>query len=74
MIPGDCSLPGLGIAQNDTDLIVKNVNIVIHGAATVRFDENLKIAAAINVNGTREIIQLCRKIPQLKVRFAHKLK
>lgn len=42
------------------------MNIVFHVAATVRFDEKLKLAVGINVNGTKEIVNLCRDIKDLK--------
>uniref|UniRef100_A0A0A1XFL8 Fatty acyl-CoA reductase n=2 Tax=Zeugodacus cucurbitae TaxID=28588 RepID=A0A0A1XFL8_ZEUCU len=70
IISGDCSLPALGITQPERELIKENVNIVIHGAATVRFDEKLKMAIAINVNGTKEILQLAKEIVHLKA-FVH---
>lgn len=35
-VNGDCMLPGLGIDANDRALLIKNVNIVYHVAATVR--------------------------------------
>ncbi|CAO1426263.1 unnamed protein product [Diamesa hyperborea] len=65
-ISGDCMLPGLGIDAHDRALLVKHVNIVFHVAATVRFDEKLKLALAINVCGTREILTLSREIENLK--------
>lgn len=67
VISGDVSLPGMGISHEERQTIRDNVNVVIHGAATVRFDEKLKMAIAINVNGTKEIIKLCREIKDLKV-------
>lgn len=67
VISGDVSLPGMGIGHEERQTIRDNVNVVIHGAATVRFDEKLKMAIAINVNGTKEIIKLCREIKDLKV-------
>lgn len=60
-------MPALGICQEEREIIKDNVNIVIHGAATVRFDEKLKMAIAINVNGTKEIIKLAKEITHLKV-------
>lgn len=45
---------------------MSNVNIVIHAAATVRFDEKLKLAIDINVHGTRDILNLCKDIENLK--------
>lgn len=40
--------------------------MVFHVAATVRFDEKLKQAVAINVRGPQEIITLCRQMTNLK--------
>ncbi|XP_055714402.1 fatty acyl-CoA reductase wat-like [Phlebotomus papatasi] len=65
-IAGDCALPGLGISSHDRTILTKSVHIVFHVAATVRFDEKLNIAMGINVNGTREILNLCRDIHQLQ--------
>lgn len=66
-IAGDCVLPGLGISLTDREVLRSDVNIVFHVAATVRFDEKLKLAIGINVNGTKEIIQLCKELQQLHV-------
>ncbi|XP_017856195.1 PREDICTED: putative fatty acyl-CoA reductase CG5065 [Drosophila arizonae] len=66
IISGDCSLPGLGISPNEREIIKENVNIVLHSAATVRFDEKLKMAIAINVHGTKELIKLAKEIVHLK--------
>lgn len=35
-------------------------------AATVRFDEKLKYAVAINVRGPQEVVHLCKQLPKLK--------
>lgn len=69
-IGGDCCLPGLGIDPNERALLIKHVNIVFHVAATVRFDEKLKLALAINVNGTKEMMTLAREMENLKA-FVH---
>lgn len=66
---GDCMLPGLGINNDDREILKKNVNIVFHVAATVRFDEKLRLALQVNVSATREIIFLAKEITNLKVRI-----
>lgn len=66
-IEGDCSLPGLGMSEFDRQKLIENCNIVFHAAATVRFDEKLKLALAINVNGTREIMTLAKQLQSLVV-------
>lgn len=64
-IAGDCVLPGLGIEVNDRHLLIDRVNVVFHVAATVRFDEKLRLALGINVSGTREIMLMAREMHQL---------
>ena len=66
-IEGDCTLPDLGISSKDREFLSKEVSIVFHMAATIRFDEKLKQAIAINVNGTKKIIQLCKSMHNLQV-------
>ena len=41
-IAGDMLVDGLGIGEEDRLLLQDNVNIVIHSAATVKFDEHLR--------------------------------
>ncbi|KAI1285384.1 putative fatty acyl-CoA reductase [Halotydeus destructor] len=64
-VPGDIALPGLGITENDQQLLCNEVSIVFHSAATVKFDEPLRTSIEFNVLGTRRVVQLCHKMPQL---------
>lgn len=64
-INGDIMYEGLGISQSDLSILTNNVSIVFHCAATVRFDEPFKRAIDINVLGTRRLLELCHKMPQL---------
>ena len=41
-VQGDIVKPGLGIEQSDLDILVKEVSIVFHSAATIKFDEHMK--------------------------------
>lgn len=68
MVTGDCSLPLMGLSTADRQILCKNVNIVFHVAATVRFNEKLGIALRINVLGTRDILLLSREMDNLKVK------
>nr|CAI5821300.1 unnamed protein product [Callosobruchus analis] len=65
-IAGDCSLPDLGLSIEDRKLLIDKVNVVFHVAATVRFDEKLKTAVAINVRAGRDLLQLAREMRNLK--------
>ncbi|XP_039310611.1 putative fatty acyl-CoA reductase CG5065 isoform X2 [Solenopsis invicta] len=64
-VKGDVGLPELGLQPKDRDMLLQNVNIVFHSAATVRFDEPLKIAVNLNVIGTDRILDLCRRMTNL---------
>nr|CAD7198658.1 unnamed protein product [Timema douglasi] len=66
MVPGDCSLPKLGLSPSDYEMLTQQVNIILHLAATVRFDEKINIAVPMNIGGTKEIIDLGRACVYLK--------
>ncbi|KAL2734726.1 fatty acyl-CoA reductase wat-like isoform X2 [Vespula maculifrons] len=68
-IEGDCSLPNLGISINDRATLIREVSIVFHVAATVKFNEKMKLAADINVRSLKDAIYLSKKMPKLKVRI-----
>ncbi|CAG0884897.1 unnamed protein product [Cyprideis torosa] len=65
-IAGDMSSPGLGISPEDQQLLAERVNIVFHCAATVRFTEAIKNAVNINLRGSREMLELARKMKNLE--------
>ncbi|XP_025203933.1 fatty acyl-CoA reductase wat-like [Melanaphis sacchari] len=69
-IIGDCTLPNLGIEEKYIDILKDEVNIVIHSAATVRFDEQLRIAVNINIIALQDILKISQKIKKLKS-FVH---
>ncbi|KAH8394392.1 hypothetical protein KR222_001129 [Zaprionus bogoriensis] len=68
-IGGDCSELGLGISETDLARL-RNVTIVYHSAASVRFDDSLRSAVLLNTRGTHELIKLALQWKKLKV-FAH---
>nr|WKE35581.1 alcohol forming fatty acyl CoA reductase [Paurocephala sauteri] len=69
-IAGDCSITDLGINETDRELLTKTVDIVINGAATVRFDEHIKLAIQINVMAVQSMLKLARDMKKLKA-FVH---
>ena len=48
-------------------MLKANASVVFHLAATIRFNEKLKVAAQINIKGTAEIIEICKILDTLKV-------
>lgn len=66
-IQGDLCEPNLGITEEEEKKLIENVEIVFHSAATVRFDEPLKMAVEQNIIGTKKVIDLTKKMKNLKV-------
>lgn len=69
-INGDFMEENSGISQSDFDYLCKNVNFIIHCAASVRFDEPLKIAVRMNTMSTRNMLNLAEKCENIKA-FVH---
>jgi long-chain acyl-CoA synthetase len=56
---GDLTEPGLGLAAGpDRRALADEVTEIIHGAASVAFDLPLEESRAINVEGTRRVLEL----------------
>ncbi|XP_026740167.1 fatty acyl-CoA reductase wat-like [Trichoplusia ni] len=69
-VSGDVAEPRLGLSDKDWNTLTKEVDIIFHMAATVRFDEPLKVAAKINVGGTLRAVELAKNCTKLK-QFIH---
>ncbi len=55
-VRGDVTRPGLGIGKRRYE-IAEQVNEIMHAAATVSFSLGLESSRAINVEGTRQVMQ-----------------
>lgn len=65
-VPGDITELNLGQSDGSKKLM-KNVSIIFHSAASVRFDDSLKYAVIMNTRGTREIMRFAETLTNLKV-------
>ncbi|CAG9135139.1 hypothetical protein JYU34_021813 [Plutella xylostella] len=61
-IVGDITDPELGISAADQAMLCQKVSVVFHSAATVKFDEKLKLSVTINMLGTQQLVQLCHRM------------
>lgn len=66
-VVGDLMNENLGLCDEDIQEISENVSIVFHCAATVKFDEILRVSVQMNLIGTKELIKLCHKMDKLIV-------
>lgn len=64
-IAGDVAELKMGISENDSERM-KNVSLIFHSAASVRFDDSLKYAVFMNTRGTREIMEFARSLKNIK--------
>lgn len=70
VISGDMEIEDLGISDDDREYMKDNVEIIIHGAATVRFDEDLPVAIAINIRGSKHMLDIAMQAKNLQS-FVH---
>ncbi|XP_064634535.1 fatty acyl-CoA reductase 1-like isoform X2 [Lineus longissimus] len=66
-IKGDVLETNLGISQADIQTLCSEVNVVFHSAATVKFDDSLRVSAEMNLLGVRKILKLCHQMTNLDV-------
>ncbi|HEV2820145.1 MAG TPA: SDR family oxidoreductase [Solirubrobacteraceae bacterium] len=61
-IPGELTQPGLGLSDATADALAGEVTEIVHCAASISFTLPLREARAINVLGTRSVLELARRI------------
>ncbi|CAH1155782.1 unnamed protein product [Phaedon cochleariae] len=66
-VEGDITKVNLGMNESDTTIILDNVSIIYHIAASVRFNDFLKSAIFANTRSTREVISLAKQCASLDV-------
>jgi thioester reductase-like protein len=70
VLRADLTAPGLGLSAAEREELAGTVTTIVHGAASVSFDLPLDEARAINVEGTRRMLELAQELPRLE-RYAH---
>ncbi|XP_053621900.1 putative fatty acyl-CoA reductase CG5065 [Plodia interpunctella] len=64
---GDVAEKDLALSEEDRERISNTVEIIIHAAATIRFDEELKKAVLMNVRGVRLMLDLAKQCKKLQL-------
>lgn len=67
LIGGDISFHHLGLSINDETDLINRIEIVVHAAANIRFNEPLLELINCNVRGTREILRLSENMAKLQL-------
>jgi nucleoside-diphosphate-sugar epimerase len=66
LVEGDISLPNLGLSELDQQLVRAETTRVFHLAAIYDLAVSRELAIRINVEGTRNLNNLARTLPQLR--------
>ncbi|KAL6446597.1 hypothetical protein ACFW04_001245 [Cataglyphis niger] len=64
-ISGDISQENLGLSAVDRQILIERVTIIIHNAASVKFNDSLKYAILTNTRSTRDICILAENMKNL---------
>ncbi len=59
-VRGDITHPGLGLGKK-RDELAEQVSEVVHGAGSVSFELELEVSRAVNVEGTRRVIEFAER-------------
>ncbi|XP_063849464.1 putative fatty acyl-CoA reductase CG5065 [Scylla paramamosain] len=65
-VRGDITMEGLGISDEDEARLAEEVNIVFHAAATINFQEPMRVAVNMNMLGTKRVVSLAKKMRDLQ--------
>ena len=65
-VAGDIEQPGLGLSRTSADRLTGEVSTVVHCAATVSFDLPLGESRRVNVDGTRNVVELAARCTELE--------
>lgn len=63
---GDILEPHFGMSKEDQERVCEDTSIVFHSAATVKFDEELKLSVQMNVVSVQHLSGLCQRMPKLQ--------
>jgi thioester reductase-like protein len=66
VLAGDIERPGLGLSKTARARLTDEVTTVVHCAASVSFDLSLEASRSVNVDGTRNILELAERCPGLE--------
>ena len=66
VLAGDIEQPGLGLSEANRARVAEEVTTVVHCAASVSFDLSLEESRRINVDGTRNVLELAERCSRLE--------
>lgn len=65
-IAGELVIDNLGISGEDRKILINEINLVFHMAATLKLEGTLKDAINMNTAGTLRLLELCKEMKKLE--------
>lgn len=65
-VKGDITMEGLGLSDEDEARLAEEVEVIFHCAATINFQEPLRVAVNMNMLGTKRVVALAHKMVNIK--------
>ncbi|XP_008560558.1 putative fatty acyl-CoA reductase CG5065 [Microplitis demolitor] len=69
-LPGDMLQKNFGLKESQENLLINEVEVLFHFAATLKLEAKLKDAIEMNTIGTAQVLELAKKMPKLQA-FVH---
>ncbi|XP_063978989.1 putative fatty acyl-CoA reductase CG5065 [Diachasmimorpha longicaudata] len=66
VVSGDITAENLNLSVENRELLTREVSVVFHSAANVKFDVPLKNAIQMNTAGVKNLIALCKQMRKLQ--------
>lgn len=70
IVTGDVLETDLGIIETDRNILRNEVDIIVHSAASTRFDDTIQYAVQMNTLGTKYMLDLAKECKKLQL-FIH---
>ncbi|GMT06398.1 hypothetical protein PENTCL1PPCAC_28572, partial [Pristionchus entomophagus] len=64
-VEGDITIDDMGLSEENLKRVLEETSVVIHCAATVRFNDTLKSAIELNIKGVNRMVNMCKRMPKL---------
>ena len=65
-VPGDITLPGLGLSTTSTQQLQSELHYILHTAADIRLEVDIHSALTANYKGTAAVLQLAQGCSRLR--------
>jgi len=65
-VRGDITEERLGLSDSDEQMLIDECEIVVNLAATINFQEPMRVAVSMNMLGTKRVLALAKKMPKIQ--------